>query len=72
MNKLKTQPPRVLDATFRDGGFYTDWYFPRVVVEQTVQALFRAGVDWICPLYTFEAADDIQLLDFDARRITKK
>jgi len=47
MNKLKAQPPSVLDATFRDGGFYTDWYFPRNVVQQTVQSLFRAGVDWI-------------------------
>jgi 4-hydroxy 2-oxovalerate aldolase len=57
MNKSKTQPPRVLDATFRDGGFYTDWYFPRVVVEQTVQALFRAGVDWIELGYRTPATD---------------
>ncbi len=40
-------PPKVLDATFRDGGFYTDWYFPRRVVQQTVKALFGAGVDWV-------------------------
>ncbi len=47
MTKPLTQPPHVLDATFRDGGFYTDWYFPRDVVKQTVNALFGAGVDWI-------------------------
>ena len=47
MTRTDIQPPKVLDATFRDGGFYTDWYFPRRVVKQTVNALFGAGVDWI-------------------------
>ena len=47
MTTSDLEPPKVLDATFRDGGFYTDWYFPRRVVQQTVNALFGAGVDWI-------------------------
>ncbi len=47
MTRTDIQPPKVLDATFRDGGVYTDWYFPRRVVKQTGKALFGAGGDWI-------------------------
>jgi 4-hydroxy 2-oxovalerate aldolase len=38
---------RVLDCTFRDGGYYTDWDFERGVVQAYLQAVDRAGVDFV-------------------------
>ena len=39
--------PRVLDCTFRDGGYYTDWDFERGVVQSYLDAIDRAGVDFV-------------------------
>ena len=44
---IQDPPPVVLDATLRDGGYYTNWNFPRGVVERMAIALCDAGVDWI-------------------------
>lgn len=36
---------RILDCTFRDGGYYTDWDFDRRTVQKYLHALDEAGVD---------------------------
>ena len=38
---------KILDCTFRDGGYYTNWTFDDDMVYDTVHALDRANVDII-------------------------
>lgn len=35
----------LLDCTFRDGGYYTNWIFPEKLVEDYFKAIMEAGVD---------------------------
>lgn len=35
----------LLDCTFRDGGYYTDWDFPKQVVNQYLKAVHHARID---------------------------
>ncbi len=37
--------PIVLDCTLRDGGYYNNWDFPELVINQYLQAMAEAGVD---------------------------
>ncbi len=38
---------RVLDCSIRDGGCCNEWRFDEALVRRTLQALARAGVDWM-------------------------
>ena len=38
---------KVLDCTFRDGGFHNNWEFSQDFVIRTVKALHDSGVDFI-------------------------
>lgn len=37
--------PLLLDCTFRDGGYYTDWDFPAGLIQDYLRAMAAAGVD---------------------------
>ena len=38
---------KILDCTFRDGGYYTNWTFDNDMVYETVHALDKSGIDYI-------------------------
>ena len=38
---------KILDCTFRDGGYYTNWSFDKSLVSETVDILNKSGVDYI-------------------------
>ena len=58
---IQDPPPVVLDATLRDGGYYTNWNFPRGVVERMAIALCDAGVD----VYVASSFDEYAALQAD-------
>ena len=38
---------KILDCTFRDGGYYTNWTFDKQMVYESVKALDKAKIDYI-------------------------
>jgi len=42
-----TASPKILDCTFRDGGYYTDWDFDRSTVQDYLLAIDESGVDFV-------------------------
>ena len=37
---------RILDCTFRDGGYQTDWHFSSSVVEEYLQLIYKFGIEF--------------------------
>ena len=59
MVKLPNQI-KVLDCTFRDGGYYTNWYFSKKTTEKYLRAASSAGIDWVEVGFRFLNQDDKQ------------
>lgn len=38
---------KLLDCTLRDGGYYTNWDFPKDLIEDYLQAMASAGLDYV-------------------------
>lgn len=38
---------KLLDCTFRDGGYYNDWFFEKKMVEETLSVLAKLPVDYV-------------------------
>ncbi|MDP3372537.1 MAG: hypothetical protein Q8S21_06610 [Candidatus Paracaedibacteraceae bacterium] len=38
---------KIIDCTFRDGGYYTDWHFDKSLVEETLDVLSRLPVEYV-------------------------
>lgn len=36
--------PKLIDCTFRDGGYYTDWFFDKQLVEKTLEVLSKLPI----------------------------
>jgi len=51
---------KVLDCTFRDGGYYTNWYFSKKTTEKYLRAASSAGIDWVEVGFRFLNQDDKQ------------
>ena len=39
--------PKIIDCTLRDGGYYNNWDFNIELIKKYINAVQRAGVDYI-------------------------
>ena len=44
INKIR---PKIIDCTLRDGGYYNNWDFNIELIQKYINAVQRAGVDYI-------------------------
>ena len=42
---------KVLDCTFRDGGYYNNWDFDTLVVQKYLHAIANANIDIVIPRF---------------------
>lgn len=43
----ETNTPKLIDCTFRDGGYYNNWFFDKALVEKTLGVLSRLPIAYV-------------------------
>ena len=47
INNIQSQDVIVLDCTFRDGGYYNNWHFPKALVDKYLNAMTKSKVSYV-------------------------